>query len=277
MDKLKMRIQEKGHEMDIDHPSALAWENIKSKLSSDENDSLKNHLAANSEGLEIETPDLHTWEKISQAISGKPKRIHTIRKRMTYLSAACIIIVVCLGIIRNVNSVVPKQEPVIAAKPIEKKTPIVDSIRKEVKTNVATNHVTKPAPVRTIKKENKVLAAKPLQKQPDAALPPELLKMQKDYEELIAGQINYTRHLALYGESVDYFQRFMNDFKLLDKQEKELRLLISENGMQENSIEDLGMIYQQKLTVLKKLQNEINKTSSRNKNLTDTIPAYISL
>lgn len=278
MDKLKMRIQGKSHDMDIDQPSASAWENIKSKLGNSENDSLKNHIAANSGELDIEIPEPYTWEQISQAISKKPARVHTIRKRMIYSSAACIIVVACLGIIRNLNSVVIKQEPIIAAKPMENKVPAIDSINKETKNDVAIATTAKRlAPVRVIKKENKLAAAKSLQKPPDQLLPPELLKMQKDYEELIAGQINYTNHLAVYGESVDYFQRFMNDFKLLDKQEKELRLLIAQNGMQETSIEDLGMIYQQKLTVLKKLQNEINKTSSRNKNVTDTIPAYINL
>ena len=69
----------------------------------------------------------------------------------------------------------------------------------------------------------------------------------------------------------------MYDFKLLEIQEQELRKSIVQNGLANTSIEELTTIYQQKLTVLKKLQNEINKTSNRNKNLTDTIPSYISL
>jgi hypothetical protein len=108
-------------------------------------------------------------------------------------------------------------------------------------------------------------------------LPLEVLQIQKDYDQLIAGQIAYTKSLAVYGETPSYFQEFMNDFKRLENQEKELGKTIAKNGLQENSIDDLAMIYQQKLTVLKKLQNEINKTSKCNKNLTDTIPAYISL
>jgi hypothetical protein len=277
MDKLKMRIQEKSHEMDIDQPSVSAWENLKSQLRSTEFDTFKNHIAANSEELDIEMPQPHTWEKIGQAISRKPGRIYTIRKRLIYLSAACIIVVIGLGITRNINKGALEQEPVITAESPKEVIPVIDSIS-ETKNEVATAaRVTKPARKPTIRKERKMVAAKATPKQPDQSLPPEVLQMQKDYEGLIARQINYTKHLAVYGESVDYFQRFMNDFKLLDKQEKELRLLIAQNGMQENSIEDLGMIYQQKLTVLKKLQNEINKTSSRNRNLTDTIPAYISL
>ena len=116
-----------------------------------------------------------------------------------------------------------------------------------------------------------------MKKQIKKLLPPEVLQVQKDYDQLIAGQIAYTKSLAVYGENESYFQDFMYDFKLLEIQEQELRKSIAQNGLADNSIEELTTIYQQKLTVLKKLQNEINKTSNRNKNLTDTIPSYISL
>ncbi len=122
-----------------------------------------------------------------------------------------------------------------------------------------------------------VASLKPAEKQKSKSLPPEVAQIQKDYDQLIAGQIAYTKSLAVYGENANYFQEFKNDFKALENQEKELRKSIAEYGLQENSIDDLAMIYQQKLTVLKKLQNEINKTSNRNKNVTDTIPTYISL
>ena len=141
---------------------------------------------------------------------------------------------------------------------------------------------TRSLPEKTFKKTIKhksiaVASSKPAKKQQRKPLPPEVLQVEKDYDELIAEQIKYTKSLALYGENVDYFQKFKNDFKTLENQEKELRKSIAQSGLKENSIDDLAMIYQQKLTVLKKLQNEINKTSNCNKNLTDTIPAYISL
>lgn len=101
--------------------------------------------------------------------------------------------------------------------------------------------------------------------------------MEKDYDAIIESQLKYTRSLAIYGESSAYFAQFKNDFIMLEEQEKALRKDIAKNGLQETSIDELAMIYQQKLTVLKKLQNEINKTSSRNKNITDTIPVYINL
>ena len=134
------------------------------------------------------------------------------------------------------------------------------------------------SPKHETKQKNLVVASpKLVKKQKSESLPPELAQIQKDYDQLIAGQIAYTKSLAVYGESASYFEEFKNDFKILDKKEKELRKSVAQNGLQENSIDDLAMIYQQKLTVLKKLQNEINKTSNRNKNLTDTIPTYISL
>lgn len=180
---------------------------------------------------------------------------------------------------RYINSVPSKQDIVIAPKPMKTKVIPIDSTNQEPKNEVvATPSVPDSAPIHIIKKENQAIAStKRVKKQKEASLPPEVLQIEKDYDQLIARQITYTKSLAVYGESANYFQEFMNDFKTLEKQEKELRKSIAQNGLQENNIDELATIYQQKLTVLKKLQNEINKTSNRNKNLTDTIPAYINL
>ena len=137
-------------------------------------------------------------------------------------------------------------------------------------------------PDKTIKATSKekntaVAAAMPKKKQKNSLLPPGVRQIEKDYNELITAQLKYTKSLAIYGESAGYFEQFKNDFKTLERKEKELRTSIIRNGLQENSITELAMIYQEKLTVLKKLQNEINKTSTRNKNVTDTIAAYINL
>jgi hypothetical protein len=50
-----------------------------------------------------------------------------------------------------------------------------------------------------------------------------------------------------------------------------------QEGLQENSLDELALIYQQKLTILKMLQREIDKADNREWNVTDTIPKYIKL
>lgn len=324
MDKLKNWIQENIHKMDLDEPNADTWDRIKQGLSKPaESDPLKNIIAENKNELEIETPDPQTWAEISRFIAAKkPTPIHPIKRILIYVSVACIVTIISLGVFKYVNVV--KTNP---DNNLTKKTSVKNSANANDTTNTEFNKnqltTTQSLPEESlqqniqhksiavtsakstefaadsfkvkegatvedllkefpgfkvdsrgnIKRVGKVLAKKQQRK----SLPLEVLQVEKDYDELIAEQIKYTKSLALYGESVDYFQKFKNDFKALENQEKELRKSIAQSGLKENSIDDLAMIYQQKLIVLKKLQNEINKTSNCNKNVTDTIPAYISL
>jgi hypothetical protein len=278
MDKLKNKIQEQADQMNVDEPNAATWNAIKNNLSGlKQGDLLKEHIAENKNQLDIEIPATGLWENIKNKENEKPVYVLRIRKRMLYLSAACILVMVSIGIVRY---------------------SFKDSTKKVVQPGVSTNDnrqdtvqdgkqrnelaITKPLPgpgIKSLTKEKSTIVATstPGKKQKKKLLPPGVREIEKDYNELIAAQIKYTRSLAIYGESAGYFEQFKNDFKLLEKQETELRRSIARNGLEENSITDLAMIYQEKLTVLKKLQNEIKKTSTRNKNLTDTIPAYINL
>jgi len=285
MDKLKKRIQENIHKMDIDEPNAATWNYIKQGLSKPiESDPLKNIIAENKNELEIETPDAKSWEKISNRIKAKkPAYVQHIQKRIFYyLSAACILVVIGLGIFRYMNNVPKNQAQSFANKPALKNNNVDTIDTATIGPNKNQLTAASSLPGESLKQNIKhknifVASSRPAKKQQRKLLPPEVLQIQKDYDKLVAGQVNYTKHLALYGESASYFQEFRDDFKILENQEKELKKSIAQNGIRENSIDDLISIYQQKLTVLKKLQNEINKTSNRNKNLTDTIPTYLSL
>ena len=282
MDKLKNWIQKNSHKMDVEEPNPLAWDRLKQSLSKPaKSDPLKAHIAQNKNELEIETPDIKAWEEISGFISAKkPVPLQRIKKSLIYLSAACILVIISLGVLRYMNVMQPNQHETVA-----KKTSLKNNVHDNDTTNTESNKnqltitpslTDKPLKQATKYKSIAVASSKPDKKQ-KRELPPVIVQIEKDYHQLIAGQIAYTKSLAVYGENASYFQEFMNDFKTLEKQEKELRKSIAQNGLQDNSIDDLTMIYQQKLTVLKKLQNEINKTSNRNKNITDTIPTYISL
>lgn len=283
MDKLKNWIQENIHQMDVEEPNAALWDRLKQGLSKPaKHDPLKTHIAENRNELEIETPGMQAWKKISSSISTqKPAHVQHIKKRIFYyLSAACVLFIIGLGVFRYVRDVPVRQGEEVAKKPAFKNnsnasnTTNIESNKNQL---TATTSLPDERHIQTTKhKTIAVASSKPAKKQKQT-LPPEVLQIQKDYDQLIAGQIAYTKSLAVYGESASYFQEFMNDFKTLEEKEKELRKSIAQNGLQDNSIDDLAMIYQQKLTVLKKLQNEIKKTSNRNKNVTDTIPAYISL
>lgn len=280
MDKLKKRIQEHIHKMDVESPNDATWDSLKQKLSpSTENDPLKSHIAENQNKLEIETPGAHSWEEISRYISAKKsKPVQRLKRSLIYLSAACVITIISLGVFRYLNDFQTKPGDDVSGKPsITNIVPAADTTNTGITKNESIASPSLPKTLKQIKTHKIAVASKPAKKPKADSLPLVVLQIEKDYDQLIAGQIKYTKSLAIYGESAGYFQEFMNDFKGLEKQEKELRKSIAQNGLKENSIDDLTTIYQQKLTILKKLQTEINKTSNRNKNITDSIPTYLSL
>jgi hypothetical protein len=279
MDKLKNKIQQHIDQLNVDEPNIATWSRIKNNLSaSAEDDLLKNYITENKIELNIETPDAQSWERIKRVIAiGRQQYILRIKSRMLYLSAACVIVLVSTGILRHMNAGKTNQNEVVQTNTL-KNSSSGDTTNFEMRKKDLTLKQPLAATPKTIKGNGVAITTpKSGKKQKRKSLPPAIVQIERDYDELISGQLKYTKSLAIYGESAGYFEQFKNDFKLLEKQEKELRMSIVQNGLQENSITDLAMIYQQKLTVLKKLQNEINKTSSRNKNLSDTVPVYIQL
>lgn len=280
MDKLKSKIQEHIDQLNVDEPNAATWACIKNNLSeTDEKDLLKKYVTENKDKLNIEAPDVKSWERISKAIAiGRQQYVPRIKKGMLYLSAACIIVIISLGVLRYISQRnnehdIPYKQSITNNYPANDTTN-AETTKKEA--SITPSLAGKPLG-QTSDEKNTVIASTAVKKQKTKLLPPMIVQIERDYDKLITGQIKYTKSLAIYGESAGYFQQFMNDFKALEKQEKELRTSIAENGLQENSIDDLITINQLKLTILKKLQMEINKTSNRNKNVTDTVPTYLSL
>jgi len=281
MDKLKNKIQKYIDQLNVDEPNASTWNGIKNELQASlKNDSLKKHIVENRNDLDVEIPAARSWENIKTGREEKPVLVLRIKKRILYLSAACIVVIASLGILRYTSTVNTSPEAeVVQTNPFNNSNAGKKTNFENQKNDLV---IKQSLPDKTIKATSKekntaVAAAMPKKKQKNSLLPPGVRQIEKDYNELITAQLKYTKSLAIYGESAGYFEQFKNDFKTLERKEKELRTSIIRNGLQENSITELAMIYQEKLTVLKKLQNEINKTSTRNKNVTDTIAAYINL
>ena len=279
MDKLKQHIQSNRGELDTDLPKPEMWNRIKQELTpAVDVDSLKNHIAQNANDLEIDVPPSDTWSSIQHTIHAKrTARVVRIRKAFAYCAAACILALLCVGALLSVNHSAKDSnsgtvkirsnvsDPAVAyALPETKQPEEITPQRTKRSKQALVQSTVKVAPHETAK-----------EKQP--SLSQQFLKVENGYDELITSQVKYTQSLALYGESPSYFEGFINDFKALDEHEKQLRKSIMLKGMQDEGINELAMIYQQKLTVLKKLQIEINKISNRNKGITDTLPAYIRL
>jgi hypothetical protein len=291
MDKLKQYIQDNREKLDADSPMEGFWDTIGNQLAQGDNDQLKDHISSNISDLDIETPAIAAWDRIEDVLSRKPARVVVIKKTWLY-AAACCLVLIGLGIVFYVNKpgkdlvrgpVLPdKNDKPVADDTIKKAMAItppgktrandetIDTIKRNIATLSSPNRTTVPKRTRPRNESSQVVKDRPSQ------LPAEVVQIQTGYNDLIAGQVSYIQHLPIYGENIRYFESFVYDFKRLDLQEKELRKTIMQNGLQENGLDELAMIYQEKLMILKRLQTEINKTS-RSRNETDTIPGYIRL
>jgi hypothetical protein len=281
MDKLKQHIQNNLNGLEIDNPASETWDSIRKELTGagDEEDMLKAHIQQHAIELEIESPGMPAWDKIEKKIAdSEPAKRTNIKRIFSYAAAACVLALIGLVIQQYIDKPVEQDHTTgIVKLPAQNENPVSKKESSDATTKIIANvPVSVKSPVVTAAR-TAVKSSKARKKAEKGRLPAEILQIQADYNNLIASQVNYIQTMAIYGENTGYFEGFVTDFKELDKQEKELRKIIMQEGLQENSITELAMIYQQKLMVLKKLQTEIDKTSNRSKQLTDTIPGYIKL
>jgi hypothetical protein len=236
MDRLKQFITDNREKLDAEHLPELLWEDLKLRVSEDP---LKVYLKSNAGAMDVDFAPENGW----QAIEKKLEPRFQIRSLMQYAAAACILVLIGFGIARLTGSSATKKSTgltIIIPKPDTSAIAIV--------------------PVRP----DSIIAA-PKKKKIKISLPGEVLQLQQDYAGIINKQISYVRQTAIYSEDAYLFNGIVNDLKDLDEQEKELRRSIIKNGLQENSIGGLSMIYQQKLMVLKSLLREMDKSNMRNK------------
>ena len=293
MDKLKQHIQNNLPELDIDQPKQDLWNALSSEINRAEvPDPLKEHIEQYTEELDFETPGENSWSKIKSGISSrKPVRQISYKKLVYYVAAACLVIFIVVSTLihktitptaRNSGDIVktpfqteltiPNLLPVDTMKAMAQAPSEVQEDKDQVKQQIKELAQINKKDYNTGVKRNI-----PVQQVVNKAIPQEIIEAQAEYDNLIAGQVSQIQSMPLYGESVGDFAGFIDDFKRLDQQEKKLRSAVLKKGMEQNTLDELAMIYQKKLTVLKMLQREIGRADSRSVSETDTIPAFIKL
>lgn len=128
-----------------------------------------------------------------------------------------------------------------------------------------------PASRRLAKKERSVAPAQ--SKSP-------LEAVEDNYATIINYQLQKLEKTPIYTESPGYFHVFKKQWLDLERDEKKVKQDVRQYGMNNNIVDKLIQLYQQKLWLLKELQSEINKMNVRAKQHPDiqrTNPAYLKL
>jgi hypothetical protein len=92
-----------------------------------------------------------------------------------------------------------------------------------------------------------------------------IASVEKSFVTLISLQKDKVSRTPVFAEDPGYFNDFYQQLHQLEEDEKTIRKDISKNGLTNDLLTQLITIYKQKLSVLEKLQTEINKTNTHYK------------
>jgi hypothetical protein len=105
--------------------------------------------------------------------------------------------------------------------------------------------------------------------------------VEASYAAMLDLQRERLRKQPIYGENAAYFDLFKKQFATLAEEEEQVKQRVRKTGMQDEHLDELISIYQEKINVLKQLQFEINRINTRTKqadpNVNTRPPAYINL
>ncbi len=240
-------------------------------------DELKKYLQNHRDQLGDDTPSPKVWTGISESL--EPAATPVFRIGYKWAAAAILLLIAGSAIWYWNQPTQPAQELVKEIKQPVLPTvepSLVDTIERTISAAL-----TKPA-----------AKAKNMQRGFPAATPittihsvselsnNDLVKMaslESSFTQVINLQKARISTTPLYAESPSYFKDFKLQMQQMEKDEKQIKVFISKNGMTDELLDQLINVYQQKLTMLKQLQIEMQKLNTRykqNRESVDTAKTY---
>lgn len=222
-------------------------------------DELKKYLQQHADKLNPDEPRAEVWQRIQQQTAGTKKAGVAIRLTR-WVAAACLLILAGIGIWFLLNESKTVQTT-IAARP-EKKPPIIVPEQTETaplekkEVSIVTKSKTSKKIKNTVTQYQPYISTEQLET---------LHNLETSFTQVINLQKERVSSMPMFAESPDYFNDFKLQIRQIEKDEKEIKSDISKQGMSDALLDQLINLYQQKLSVLKQLQIEMNKTNNRYK------------
>lgn len=228
-------------------------------------DNFKKYLQENKQDLDLERPDSNLWSRIDQdlEIVEEKKNVFPIKRWMA--AAACLAILLVSSYFLLYKNKSQQQIPTIAKKvtptnvvPLDEDNPTIQEEKaperleaNPPKVNTETFAITekKKEPIQKKKTTNQAQATQYVIADVEVG----------NFSQLIEYQRQYISTLPIYGQKPGYFNDFKQQLKQMDNDEKDVRNDIKKTGLNANKIDLLINIYQQKITLLKQLSQEINR------------------
>lgn len=256
-------------------------------------DEFKKYLQENRTALDLDEPGPQSWEKVQTRLQQEQPtaKVVTIKKYLQWSVAACVFLLAGIGlwslletkpdtlqqqVLSAPNESVPNKNASVG---VEKKSESPANVATEkdglksdrniVNTaNHSSNGINKPL----ANKQNNS-GSQGLSKDVLASL----ASVENGFTQVFNLQRGKISTTPMYAESAAYFNEFKMQIQQIEADERQLKKEISKKGLTANQLDQLIDLYQYKLTVLKQLQLEMNKTNNRfkqNRGPVDSTRAY---
>jgi hypothetical protein len=266
-------------------------------------DEFKKYLITNQDQLETDEPSSLVWGKVQERMKTLDKsasakidgtaKVFSIRKLVQWSAAACILGLAGTGVwylFNDENAVKPLQEQVVTNEQETSTAPSNSS------TNSPSNSQLNESMVATEpnSRDASLGSTQPILSKQTQSIKPKttgitsattnnnnamttLSNMETGFTQIINLQKGKISTTPMYAESANYFNEFKAQINQLEQEEKQIKKEISKKGLTDHQLDQLINLYQYKLTVLKQLQLEMNKTNNRykqNRGPVDSTRAY---
>ena len=242
-------------------------------------DEFKKYIQNNKEQLDSDEPSPLLWNNIERRIQPVQKTVPVITL-FRWAVAACVITLAGIGswyLLNQPKTTTLKQNNLSANTPIVKE--IIPSTLETKKTIEPAILASSTSTKEVRSKVNNIVKNK-TNFDNSAMLVSEkntLENFESSFIQVINLQKARISTMPMYAESAEYFKDFNIQIKLMEREEKNIKSTISKRGINNDLLDQLINLYQQKLTVLKQLQLEMNKTNNRykqNRGPIDTTRTY---
>lgn len=218
-------------------------------------DEFKKYLQQHRDELDTDTPPARLLQRIQQQTAVKKKnKLFTIVLRTA--AAACTVTIIALSIKWMMKEPGTKKQDISKVEKTENLPAATVTLTDTSNKNLIAN-----PKVPDDKNQNSLTKKIKQKKEP---LSYRLMhSFEQNYTQLVSLQLKSIRSTPLYGETQDYFNDFKKTLKQIGTDEAAIRINIKTNGLNDELLEQLINVYEQKINVLKDLQHEMNKMNRK--------------
>ncbi len=231
-------------------------------------DEFKKYIQQRSDDMDVDMPRDKVWQGINKELN--PIKPMAALVYIKWAVAACVIALAGFGAYMLLNTPTTINHPSHVA-----------STKLEVeKNNVQDGEATRLQPATTeqlvatneikTNRKNSILGNKPVlanNKKEPAAIGNNNLsaldQVETSFTQVINLQKAKVNTTPLIAENPSYFNDFTIEMKRMERDEQSIKRDIRKGGLTDELLDQLINVYQQKLNMLKQLQNEIHKTNNR--------------